>query len=201
MAPVKKLFKAILIATLCLGGVVTLGGLVFLRWSATQFDEATEVVTDIERYPEIVASSDDPSMAHFPRQIPSHAKNVKFYFAPGFLQGGTILQLRMQLSSDEISALVAEFQPQVKRQYVPRGDNNSPKEEISPNGVNISFDYRFHTGDHGSEVLTPDFPSEYAIYVLEDTRGAPEYDWNHSLHYGVAINEVTSDVVYWLEDW
>ena len=107
----------------------------------------------------------------------------------------------MQLPPEQVAGLVAEVQPLAKRQYVPGGDNNSPQEEMGPDGVTVSFDYRFHTGDHAPEDLTPDFPDDYAIYVLEDTRGAPEYDWNHPEYYGVAMNGITSEVVYWMEDW
>ncbi len=197
----KKILKFILIAALCLAGVATISIVAFVTYFGYQLDQAIKPVTDIERYPEFIGAPGEPFTAHFPRTIPDNAKNVKLYFAPGFAQGGTILQLRMQLPPDEIAALVDQFQTQAKRRYVPDGENNSPKAETSPDGVNVAFDYRFHTGDHGPDEIPSDFPDDYAIYVLEDTRGVPEYDWNHPEHYGIAINEETSDVVYWMEDW
>lgn len=202
MAFVKKVFKAILITALCLGGVATLGSVAFIAYFGYQIDQATKPTTDISRYPEIREADvpDDPLRAHFPRAIPSHAKNVKFYFVPGFAQGATLLQLRMQLPAEEIAALRTEFQPKAKRQYIPGGENNSPKTETSPDGVVITYDYPFYTGDFAAGDPVPKFPETYEIYVLEDTQGPPEYDWNHSETYGVAINEATSEIIYWMEN-
>ena len=201
MVSVKKILKFVLIATLCLGGVVAVGGVAVLVYVGHQMEQATKTVTDVDRYSEFVGSSDNPLRAHFPKTVPDSAKNVKLHFTPGFLQGGTIFQLRMQLPPDEIALLVEQFQPQAKRQYVSGGDNNSPKQETSPDGMPVTFDYQFHTGDHPPEERAKNFPDDYDIYVLEDTRGAPEYDWNHPEYYGVAINESMSEVVYWMEDW
>ncbi|NEQ52931.1 MAG: hypothetical protein F6K11_22795 [Leptolyngbya sp. SIO3F4] len=197
----KRILKGCLIAALCLGGVTILGSLAFVGYFGYQIEQSTKPVTDLERYPDIVNTPNDPLTAHFPKAIPANAKNVKLYYAPGFLQGGAILQLRMQLPSDEISKVTARFQPKAKRQYVPNGENNSPTEETGPDGISISYDYKFHTGDVSEKELPSNFPADYAIYVLDDTRGAPEYDWNHPEFYGVAINETTSEIVYWMEDW
>lgn len=98
------------------------------------------------------------------------------------------------------TAIAAQFQPKAKRQYVPDGKNNSPKEEVSPTGDNITYNYTFYT-DGSSEEGVSDFPKDYAIYVLEDTRGAPKYDSNHSESYGIAIHKANSEVVYWMEAW
>lgn len=199
----KQVFKAILITGLCLGGVITLSGGAFIVYFGYQIDQASKPTTDISRYPEIRGSSepDNPLMAHFPRDIPSYAKNVKFYHVPGFLQGGTIVQLRMQLPAEEIAALKAKFQPKAKRQYIPNGTNNSPKTENSPDGSVITYEYPFYTGEFSAGDPVPTFPEDYAIYVLEDTQGPPEYDWNHPESYGVAINETTLEIVYWMDDW
>ena len=107
----------------------------------------------------------------------------------------------MQLPPDDIAAITDQVQPRAKRQYVPGSDRNSPKQETSPDGTTVTYEYRFYTGDYTPGTAVPLFPADYAIYVLEDTSGPPEYDWNHPESYGVAINQVTSEVVYWMEDW
>ena len=108
----------------------------------------------------------------------------------------------MQLPADEIQQIRAQFQPLAVRQYVPGSDNNSPTLETSPDGMNITYEYTLYTGNaNAGTVFSHPFPENYDIYVLADTRGAPEYDWNHPELYGVAINETTSEVVYWMEDW
>ena len=201
MASIKKILKFILIVALCLAGVTAVGGVALVFYFGHQIEQSTKTVTDVDRYPEFVGSSDDPLRAHFPKAIPGNAKNVKLHFTPGFLQGGTIFQLRMQLPPEEIAALVDKFQAQAKRQYVLGGNNNSLQQETSPDGMTVTFDYQFYTGDHSPDGVAKRFPDDYDLYVLEDTRGAPEYDWNHPEYYGVAINEATSEVVYWMEDW
>ncbi|MEM1251366.1 MAG: hypothetical protein AAGI69_02950 [Cyanobacteria bacterium P01_H01_bin.21] len=201
MASIKKILKFVLIIALCVGGVTAVGGVALVFYFGYQMEQATKTVTDVDRYSEFVGSSDDPLTSHFPKIIPDNAKNVKLHFTPGFLQGGTIFQLRMQLPPEEIASLATQFQPQAKRQYVSGSNNNSPKQETSPDGMTVTFDYRFHTGDHSPDEVSKRFPDNYDLYVLEDTRGAPEYDWNHPEYYGMPINKVTSEVVYWMEDW
>ena len=205
MKSLKKIFMTLLISLLCLGGVVTVGGIVLIGYISYSFDQATKPVTDVSRYADIIdptAENPSPLVAHFPRSIPSNAQNVQLYYQPGALQGGTVLELRMQLPEDEIQRIQAQVQPLATRQYVPGSENNSPKTETSPDGSNVTYTYTFHTGASDDGVASPQtFPEEYAIYVLADTRGAPEYDWNHPELYGVAINEATSEVVYWMEDW
>ncbi|MEL7314858.1 MAG: hypothetical protein AAFN08_07895, partial [Cyanobacteria bacterium J06559_3] len=107
MKSFRKFLVAIAIILLSLGGVVTLAGIAFIGYFGYSIDQATKPVTDVSRYPEFVspdAESASPLQAHFPRSIPSHAKNVKLHFLPSFLQGGRILQLRMQLTAVLLAA-------------------------------------------------------------------------------------------------
>jgi hypothetical protein len=162
------------------------------------FDEALKPVIDPARYAEIRSKFEDSLLVkHFPIDIPVDAKNVDLYYLPGFMQGGTFLQLRMQLSPEKIKRIEAEFLEKAKRKYIPGAKSNSPTEENSPIGTKVEYNYKSYTGGANGE----NFPSNYEILVLEDTRGAPKYDWNHSDIYGVAIDPATSEVVYWLEDW
>jgi hypothetical protein len=163
-------------------------------------DLASTPVTDVSRYEEIRRQfpPDSPLIKHFPLVIPENAKNVQFYFLPGFLQGGSFIQLRMQLPSDRIKSLQAQFRKAAKRKYIPGAKDNSPLEETSPTGLGITYEYHFYRGDASSD---RNFPPHYEILVLEDTRGAPKYDWNHPELYGVALDVSTSEIVYWAEAW
>jgi hypothetical protein len=162
------------------------------------FNEALKPVTDPSQYEEVLAKFENSlTVKHFPLKIPATAKNVRLYYLPGFLQGGTMLELRMKLAPEQIKIIEAEFFKQAKRKYIPAAKNNSPTKENSPTGMNVEYNYKSYTG-----VLNgANFPSNYKLLVLEDTRGAPKYDWNHSDTYGVAIDPANSEVVYWLEDW
>jgi hypothetical protein len=157
------------------------------------FDEALKPAISEIRY----KFEDSLLVKHFPIEIPVDAKNVDLYYLPGFMQGGTFLQLRMQLSPEKIKRIEAEFLEKAKRKYIPGAENHSPTEENSPIGTKVEYNYKSYTGGSNGE----NFPSNYELLVLEDTRGAPKYDWNHSDIYGVAIDPSTSEVVYWLEDW
>jgi hypothetical protein len=162
------------------------------------FDEALKPVIDSSRYAEIRSKFEDSLLVkHFPIDIPADAKNVDLYYLPGFMQGGTFLQLRMQLSPEKIKTIETDFLKSAKRKYIPGAKNNSPIEEDSPTGMKVEYNYKSYTGESNGG----NFPSNYKLLVLEDTRGAPKYDWNHSDIYGVAIDPATSEVVYWLEDW
>ncbi|NER84945.1 MAG: hypothetical protein F6K42_36630, partial [Leptolyngbya sp. SIO1D8] len=118
-----------------------------------------------------------------------------FYYRGANIRFGGIIvvQLSMRLPPDEIQALSLRFREQAQRRYVPNGEANSPKTETSPDGFAIEYTYRFHI-----EGLS-DFPEDYAVYVLDDSRSAPEYEWGYPTMYGASIHEANSEIVYWME--
>lgn len=195
-----RVLKFIMIIFLSLGGVTVIGSGIFLYILGNSFNSALEPVKDISRYQEVIRGFEpnSPLIKHFPDNIPPEASNVRLFFLPGFMQGGTIFQLRMKVPPEKIKNLQSQFRKTAKWKYIPGGKDNSPKEETSPDGVTINFEYNFHTSDFGK---SSPFPPSYEILVLEDTRGAPEYDWNHPELYGVAIDISASEIVYWAEDW
>lgn len=175
--------------------ILAIGTFIYL---IRDFNEALKPVTDPSQYEQILVGFENSlTVKHFPVKIPADAKNVRLYYLPGFLQGGTFLELRMKLAPEKIKIIEAEFFKQAKRKYIPGAENNSPTEEDSPTGMKIEYNYKSYIGSLNGE----NFPSNYKLLVLEDTRGAPKYNWKHSDVYGVAIDSSTSEVVYWLEDW
>jgi hypothetical protein len=191
MSRIEKIIQIILITfSLAIGG--------FIYIVNRDFDEALKPVTDPSQYEKILAGFENSlTVKHFPSKIPADAQDVSLYYLPGFLQGATLLQLRMKLSPEQIKSIEAEFIKQAKRKYIPGAKDNSPTEEDSPTGLKVEYNYKSYIGSLNGE----NFPSNYKLLVLEDTRGAPKYDWKHSDVYGVAIDRSTSEVVYWLEDW
>ncbi len=191
MSRIEKIIQIILITF-----SLAVGGLIYII--NRDFDEALKPVTDSSQYEKILAGFENSlTVKHFPSEIPSDAKNVRLYYLPGFLQGATLLELRMELTPEKIKTIEAEFLQKAKRKYIPGAKDNSPTEEDSPTGTKVEYNYKSYIGSLDGE----NFPSNYKLLVLEDTRGAPKYDWNHSDVYGVAIDRSTSEVVYWLEDW
>jgi hypothetical protein len=169
-------------------------------WWNIDFNNALKPVTDIAQYPTILHKSwqDSPLVQHFPQTIPAAAQNVKIYYQPGFLQGGSVLQLQMTLPPAKIAEIQTQLRKVAQRKYIPGANDNSPTQETTADGkMSISFEYKFYLGQAG----TQNFPQSYEILVLSDTRGAPTYNWKHSQMHGVAIDTATSEIVYWAESW
>jgi hypothetical protein len=195
MLKVRKILATIFQVVLPVS-ILAMGGCLYLL--NREFDEALKPVTDAAQYEKILAKFEDSlTVKHFPLGIPGDAKNVRLYYLPGFLQGATMLELRMKLPPEQIKIIEAKFLTQAKRKYIPGSKNNSPKEENSPTGMKVEYIYKSHIGSLNGE----NFPSNYKLLVLEDTRGAPKYNWKHSTVYGVAIDPSTPEVIYWLEQW
>jgi hypothetical protein len=150
-------------------------------------------LTDISRYQE--ALNYGSHTKHFPEEIPVDATDVIFYYSPCFLQGGSLIQLRMKLLPKRIEEIQTLFRKNAKLKYIPGCENNSLKYETSPQGTIIPHEYCFYTGD----TLKYDFPENYEILVLEDERCAPKYKYSRGVWYGIAIDISTSEVVYWAE--
>jgi hypothetical protein len=191
MSRIGKIVQVVLI--IC---SLAIGGLIYII--NRDFDEALKPVTDPSQYGKILAKFENSlTVKHFPLKVPASAKNVRLYYLPGFLQGGTILELRMKLAPEKIKSIEAEFIKKAKIKYIPGAKNNSPTEEDNPTEMKVKYNYKSYTGALNGE----NFPSNYKLLVLEDTRGAPKYDWNHPDVYGLAIDLTASEVVYWLDDW
>jgi hypothetical protein len=195
MLKVRKILATIFQVVLPIS-ILVVGGCLYLL--NREFDEALKPVTDTAQYEKILAKFENSlTVKHFPLRISADAKNVRLYYLPGFLQGATMLELRMKLPPEQIKIIEAEFLKQAKRRYIPGAKNNSSKEENSPTGMKVEYIYKSHIGSLNGE----NFPSNYKLLVLEDTRSAPKYNWKHSTVYGVAIDPSNSEVVYWLEQW
>jgi hypothetical protein len=195
-----KVFRIIWKILRILAGLSIAAMVVLSIWWNIDFNNALKPVTDIAQYPTILHKSwqDSPLVQHFPQTIPAVAKNVKIYYQPGFLQGGSTLQLQMTLPPAKIAEIQTQLRQVAQRRYIPGAKDNSPTEETSADGqISVSFQYKFYLGQPGDQ----NFPQSYEILVLSDTRGAPSYDWNHGEMHGVAINIATSEIVYWAESW
>jgi hypothetical protein len=193
----------VVIAGLALSALII--GILFFGITLYYVVQSMAAIEDPSEYSRIIKAHKEaePSLvSHFPAEIPGHARNVKFYYQPAFMQGGSVLQLRMQLAPVEIERIREQIKPRAVRRYVPGGDANSPLVETSPDGsYTVNYEYSSYTGTpRNGETVGEPFPKDYGVYVLHDTRGPPTYDWNHPELYGVAFNEATSEVVYWMED-
>ena len=121
----------------------------------------------------------------FPSSIPKGAENVKFYYAPGFLQGGT----RNTLYYIDKNMTLDEF------------DNNYRKKA---EWIGYKNEYTDKPGLlSGAFYTTPsEFENEndYIIYLIYGSCYKPN-SCNHGEFKIAAFNETTHEVVYSAESW
>jgi hypothetical protein len=195
-----KTFRLVGKILLWLGGISIAAIMALVAWVMIDLNSSLETVTDVAQYSKILNNpwKNSPLVQHFPKTIPAEAKNAKIHYVPGFLQGGSMLQLQMTLPPAKIAEIQAQLRKIAQRKYTPGAKDNSPIQETSADGqMSVTFEYRYYLGKSGDQ----NFPENYEILVLSDTRGAPTYNWNHSQMHGVAIDPTTSEIVYWAESW
>ena len=129
---------------------------------------------------------------HFPVQIPATATRGWFSAAPGFLQGGAHMQLRLRLPPAEVLTLEQQAAQSAKRIYPGGGNFLTHVNRDRANGLATTH---FHTAGPNQ---SGEFPSHYTLYVLHTrTTGA---SWNHGETTGIAISQLAKEVIYWVED-
>lgn len=164
---------------------------------------ATE--TNIGRYPEILAEwKPNGLVGHFPDAIPESATNVVFSANPGFLQGGSWMQLRAKLSPQETREIY-DSAPKISRQYYDGGNTSyhlSGTPDIIKDRLASTFFYTSGSKDDK-------FPKDYRIFVFDAQPSGYDPDpdrniylkWDHGTSRGVAVSLERSEVVYWAESW
>jgi hypothetical protein len=185
MISIFKLFSAITLSLLFLGGL-TLGVLFRLV-------DPTGHTTDVAQYPAILARFEHaPLIQHFPSTLPADATHVQLDYLPRLMQGGMHFQLRLQVPSDQIDRLGAQFHR--RAQYVLSDDASTPQSTTADRVPPPKF--------YTSTTDTDTFPPMYELLVFDaHAAGSPDAVWNHGQSAGVAINRAASEIVYWAEAW
>ncbi len=178
----RRVFHAIAIP-LCVLAVGFWGSsTVVVEW----FISETTEVTDIRKYDKILDAYWGPGcelVSHFPRPIPADAQGIRFSFLPAFLQGGTHIQLRYSLPSEQIEERYAYFAQKKTKSFFGGTPTTS-----------------FYIGD------TKDgrFPDDYEIMIFDRVlkeEDQPAGYWNHGQSHGVAISKQRHEIIYWAESW
>jgi len=147
---------------------------------------------------------------HFPKKIPEDAKNVKFFYRKGYMQGGSAMQLRYSTSPKRIAELYKNFS-QMKTKSFHGGNTHNHMDQ--KNGMPTTL---FYTGDKYQtdsnciieETTNTKFPDDYEIMIFdwipsekEKKRRGLKRSFNHGESHGVAISKKRNIVVYWAESW
>jgi hypothetical protein len=160
----------------------------FIRFSMEK--QLKGETNDLSRYMEI-RNQYQAFMQHFPETIPIDATEVKFHYHPSFMQGGTVIQLQLQLSKNHIDKLTDEY---------------SQKATLILRGGNVVKD-----ASDGQSIPNPqiwvkedskDFENRFSTYFLHlEPLGEENFLWNHGITYGAMINQEQRVVIYWAEEW
>lgn len=166
-----------------------------LSWIKVATGWPTET-TNVWQYSQIKKRWRLELVAHFPESIPKGARNVRLSSRPGFLQGGSHLQVAYTLPAEQIKQHLVNFESQGKASYQ-GGSSLEHYNEDNRNGLPIASYVTSESGTHS-------FPHDFTVVVL----GAKAYsyhegmpNWNHGYSYGVAISLEKNEIVFWAEDW
>lgn len=137
---------------------------------------------------------------HFPETISSRARNPKFYYRAGFLQGGASIELRLQMPAEFIEAARATYTPRAK--FIFAGAENLPS---GTNNPDILPKWRFFTippEQNETPGVPPLLPPDFEILLLSSYpyKSNPT-DWNHGESSGISISKKRNEIIYWAEDW
>jgi hypothetical protein len=147
-------------------------------------------IDDISRYAEI-RNQYQGIMQHFPEPLPADATEVKFHYHPSFMQGGTVIQLRLQLPKNQVEKLTDEYY-QTATLILHNGNvvkGGSDEGGIPHPQIWVQEDTKgFEKGS-------------FTFFLHEEPLGEENFLWNHGTTYGVMINQEEQVVIYWAEEW
>lgn len=182
---------------LALAAVITVVGVWFaVRLPVEWFLSATRTVTDAGQYESVLRDywKNGELVSHFPRPVPNDATNVRFSFAPRFMQGGSHIQLRMTLPRERVAEHYSAFARRKTASYL--GGDMGVHMNLADGMPTTSF----YTGGAGVHA----FPGDYEVMIFDPLmkkEDSPGGYWNHGRSHGVAISLMRNEIVYWAEEW
>ena len=127
-------------------------------------------------------------LAHFPATIPDDAHEVAFFFQPGFLQGGTSIQLRFKASPTTIAGYA-----KAAAQNATGSSEKLDAGDASMEGYLWRMPY-VRVPEGAPSVL----PTTFEIFFLNPP--VDEKDWNHPTFWGIAVDRRAGEVLFWAHD-
>jgi hypothetical protein len=176
--------------------------IVFYIFDATLMLWQLTPITTTSKYNNVMTLRwhDQDLIQHFPEQILPNAGNPRFYYRAGFLQGGSSIELRVQMPANFVEEVLTTYRPQAKSIFngaekLERGADNS---DMLPKWSFVTFppDENETLGTH--TLLPKDF--EILLLSSEPYTSNPT-DWNHGKATGISISRQRGEIIYWAEDW
>jgi hypothetical protein len=160
------------------------GGQIFEASYVGMWSKVGTPDTNPLHYNDCLKAWDTKLIAHFPQHIPANATKTSFYFLPGFLQGGSIVELSCVLPESDVDAVIKKY-ARVAEQTESKLAAYAHKPEISL--------------VHLDEKTDVD-PQAFQMYVLDAEPYMPS-SWNHGYFYGVAVSTQDNRVIYFAQVW
>lgn len=168
--------------------LLLLGGGAYLY---SQYRLITHGTTSVWRYRSILNSFEFPMtdrVAHFPREVPAGARDVRFYYRPGYLQGYEIMELRCKLPAGEVAA--AEKQAKAAAQVIVRAEEYPPA-ATEQFGTLPPLMFRNSANDGFGDI-----PAGFTLYILR-AETSDSKSWDKGVLYGTAVNRGSGEVIWW----
>ena len=160
-------------------GVVLVSAFFIIAW---KFNASLEPSSNIDDYQSALESVPIELVEHFPKTVSAGVKS-RFYYRPGFLQGGTSIQLGLDTNTLSIEKIRAQYEAKAVERW--RG--------CSRKGNSAERMPRLQRPSASTHAAC-----DYDVYVLQTT---PEEEWNHGHESGIAFSEKRKEVLYWAKIW
>lgn len=183
-----RISRELLRSLAVLGAVIT-GG-----WAIVHFTviRPTTPPSDTSRYETVIATlrRSMPATTHFPDSIPDTASNVAFYYLPHFMQGPTVLRLRLRQSPVEAGKLLERL----RSARAPLSPEE--REAVFHFGIPVEGIVSRRASSIGAE-LEP-MPADFISFLIEPDLETARRNWNHPKNVGASISVSRSEVIYWV---
>ena len=166
-----------------------------IAWFGYSFTKSLEPKIDPRLYAGIVSERVRQSRKYalFPARIADDANKTAFFHMPGFLQGGDIIALRLQLPKEHLEEILTELKASgriaTREFYGIPEPNCYPKFGLTkPSRKNLFKDVE-------------NLPKDFQIFLFESDLANIRENWNHNFLAFTAISLQRSEVVYYAEAW
>jgi hypothetical protein len=143
---------------------------------------------------------DQSLIEHFPGKIPSDAKNTRFYYRAGFLQGGSSIELRVKMPTNFVEEVLATYKQKAKAVFngAEKLDRGTSNPDMLPKWSFITYPPDENETPGTYSLLPKDF--KILLLSSEPYKSNPT-DWNHGKATGISISRQRREIIYWAEDW
>lgn len=122
---------------------------------------------------------------YFPKKIPKSAKNIAFHYNPPLFQGGEIFSLYLKCNKN----IINEYENKYQKYKL-------EKNEINENEIGV-FKESFYFTPYGRDY---DKINDFKIYLIYKECDDSIY-CNHGIIKSIAINENTSEIIFYYSNW